>query len=75
MTPEELTKLLKQSGPFKVPLTYHIFQAIRAMTNEQAQEVVNAQEASKSADLLAEKEELTLKLAAVQAKIDAEAVK
>lgn len=70
MTPEELTPLLKQGGTFRVPLTYPIFQAIRSMTAEQAQEVVNYHQANKEAALLAEKESLTIKLAEVQAKID-----
>lgn len=71
MTPEELTSLLTQGGTFKVPLSYPIFQAIRAMTEEQAQDVVNAHASKKDAELLARKDTLTAELQKVQAEIDA----
>jgi len=71
MTPEELTSLLTQGGTFKVPLSYPIFQAIRAMTEEQAQEIVNAHDAKKDYDLLARKDALIAELQQIQIELDA----
>lgn len=73
MTPEEFTQLLKQqasAGPFRIPLTMVTFEAIRAMSEQQAKEVRDAQKVAKSSVLLEQKQSLTKALADVQAQID-----
>lgn len=71
MTPEELVQIMTKGGPFRIPLTYPTFQAIRAMTPEQAQTVVNSINAMKQDSLVSRKTALETQLAEVQAEIDA----
>lgn len=69
MTPQDLVNLMTQTGPFKIPLTFVTFEAIRGLTEQEAQSIRNLQKGAKLDRLNAQKDELTLKLSEVKAEI------
>jgi len=69
LTPEKLVEVMTQGGPFRIPLTMPTFEAIRSMTEEQANQVRSHFESKKSNALAERKAFLEAELVKVNQEI------
>jgi len=69
MTPQDLVNLMTQTGPFRIPLTFVTFEAIRSLTEQQVQSIRDFQKGAKLDRLNAQKDELALTLDKVKLEI------